>query len=290
MNTTRIFRSAALLAVLCAAQGVFPQNYRIDVKGSMSWERRELRIDTIFDLESAGLRMPTGRSQAEVLADMEFPRLARPTLYAIPVDSSTTVETMVQSGTLSPSDIGAIAASARRSASVLSADLRSLASSYLIDLGSLASGLVRHSKALQPPRTLEMRPTKTYTGIVVYADEELPLHGTRTKAYAEPCFFPKIWDSEMRLIYERNMVDPGTARRSGIVVYAKTDSDPRVAARAGKTPLRVLARGLFGKLPTDPIIDRDDALKILSSDENRALLGEGRVVIVLGAASVGNGL
>ncbi|GAB1481739.1 hypothetical protein MASR2M78_05540 [Treponema sp.] len=52
--------------------------------------------------------------------------------------------------------------------------------------------------------------------------------------------------------------------------------------RVGKDPLRILARSLFGVRATDPIIDRDDALKIISSEENRRLLKEGRLVIVLG--------
>jgi hypothetical protein len=42
-----------------------------------------------------------------------------------------------------------------------------------------------------------------------------------------------------------------------------------------------MARGLFGVLPTDPVIDREDALLILSSENNRKLLNEGRIVIVL---------
>jgi hypothetical protein len=45
--------------------------------------------------------------------------------------------------------------------------------------------------------------------------------------------------------------------------------------------LRIIASGIFGVRPTDPIIDRDDALLIISSENNRRLLREGKVVIVL---------
>jgi hypothetical protein len=45
--------------------------------------------------------------------------------------------------------------------------------------------------------------------------------------------------------------------------------------------LRIIARGVFGARPTDPIIDRDDALLILSTEANRRLLREGRIAIVL---------
>jgi hypothetical protein len=49
----------------------------------------------------------------------------------------------------------------------------------------------------------------------------------------------------------------------------------------GSNPLRIIARGVFGIDPTDPVIDRDDALLILSTENNRRLLREGRVVLVL---------
>lgn len=278
--------AAFAACALLAAPALSALDYRIDVSSSVSWERGELTVRTVFDLASAGLKMPTGRSQAEVFAEMEFPRLARPTIYRIPVDSSTTVESMVESGAIAPAELGAIAAAAARSPAVLSGDQRSLTSSYRIDLRALAASLVKHRRAAAPPRTLEPRATRAYTGIIIYANEELPVHGTRSRSFAAPCFFPKIWDAEMNLLYERNMADPEVARRSGIVHYGSALDEARYADRIGRSPLRILARGLFGMLPTDPIIDRDDAMKIISSDENRALLNEGRVVIVLNEKAI----
>jgi hypothetical protein len=288
MKATGVLKRAVAAAIFFLPfSGSTAMDYRIDVARSISWERQELTISTAFDLASAGLKMPAGRSQAEVFADMEFPRLAQPTLFALPVDSSTTVESMVRSGALTPADISAIASSATRSASVLSGDLRTLTTTYRVDMRALAAGLVKHHQAAQSPKTMMTRPTRPYTGIVVYADEELPVHGTKGSSLASPCFFPKIWDTEMNLIYERNMTDPGIARSSGIAGYGASQDPSAYSARVGKNPLRILARGLFGILPTDPVIDRDDALKILSSEENKALLRDGKVVIVLNDRSLG---
>ncbi|MFA6508340.1 MAG: polymerase, partial [Treponemataceae bacterium] len=263
MNASRALRSAFFAAViLFSGFSTFALDYRIDVKEAISWETYELTVSTVFDLASAGLKLPTGRSQAEVFADMEFPRLARPTLYKIPVDSSTTVESMVEAGTLTPSDVGAVAAAAKRSAAVLSSDLRSLTTTYRIGMRELAASLIKHRNAAQAPKTLEPRPTRAYTGILIYASEELPLHGTHAVAFATPCFFPKIWDSEMNLIYSLNMTDPETAKAKGIVHYGSKLEEDSYTERVGKNPLRILAHGLFGILPTDPIIDHDDAMKI----------------------------
>jgi len=269
----------SLTLLLTAPAGA--QDYRIDLTRSVDWSNWTLDIGVVLNLASAGLKMPAGRSQAEEVADMEFPRLAQPHLFALPVDSSTTVESTMRSGILSIGAIASVAIGAKRSAAWLSPDLKELTTGYRIRILDLVSQLVRHQNAAEAPRTLEPRPSRPYSGILIYASEELPLHGTRTVTRAEPCFFPKVWDSEMNLIYEKNMVEPGIARSRGIVRYGSSMEEESYEELIGTDPLRILARSFFGIRPTDPIIDRDDALKIISSPENRALLKEGRVVIVI---------
>ena len=99
----------------------------------------------------------------------------------------------------------------------------------------------------------------------------------------------------MNLIYERNMVEPSSVSFAGkdgtfMIFYAVADSifrptpsglEGELASLLGPRPLRILARGVFGVTPTDPVIDRDDALKIISTENNRRLLREGRVALVL---------
>lgn len=280
----RIALSAAL--ALVASVGALAQGYRIDLSRSIRWDKLQLEASSALDLASARLKLPTGRSQAEEIADMEFPRLVQPTILALPVDSSSTVEDLIGSGTLTLNDVVSTVSSARRSAPVLSTDLGTLSVSYGIDLHALAARLVRHRHAAEPKRTLDGRATRSYTGIVIYADDALAVHGRHEVVRASACFFPKIWDSDMNLIYERNMVDPEIAIERGIVRYASTreadEGVPALTDLVGPSPLRILASGLFGIRATDPVIDRDDALKITSSEDNRRLLREGRVVIVLG--------
>jgi hypothetical protein len=75
---------------------------------------------------------------------------------------------------------------------------------------------------------------------------------------------------------------------AGEAVFRPTPSgmDEDLEALVGENPLRVIARGVFGVNPTDPIIDRNDALLILSSDENIDLLRQARVVFVLDPAAL----
>jgi hypothetical protein len=103
----------------------------------------------------------------------------------------------------------------------------------------------------------------------------------------------------MSLIYERSMMDPDRARSAAMIRYASPSGvfhptpsglSPELAALVGGNPLRIIARGVYGIRPTDPIIDREDALLILSSEENIRLLREGRVAIVLDQSVLRNPL
>jgi hypothetical protein len=47
--------------------------------------------------------------------------------------------------------------------------------------------------------------------------------------------------------------------------------------------LRVIAREVFGMNPTDVVIDRDDALVILSSEANKRMLRDGRIAFIVQA-------
>jgi outer membrane protein OmpA-like peptidoglycan-associated protein len=91
----------------------------------------------------------------------------------------------------------------------------------------------------------------------------------------------------MNLLYEKNMVDPAIARESGIVEYTADADETAYEDRVGADPLRINARELFGQYRTDPVISKDDALKILSLPENRALLREGKVAILCDKPAMG---
>jgi hypothetical protein len=92
------------------------------------------------------------------------------------------------------------------------------------------------------------------------------------------------------LIFERNTIDPAIGRNKGLVRYTSRESIYRAVPSAmdedlirlvGDNPLRIMARRVFGAVPTDPVIDKEDALLILSSENNRRLLTEGRIAIVI---------
>jgi hypothetical protein len=285
-----VLKKSLGLIFLWMATALYAQDGVIDIGGSVEWDRMEINAAIALDLAKAGIRLPTGRTQAEELIDIEYPRLIQSSLLSIPVDSSSTIGDLIDRGEFSIHQAGLIILSARKVPPSLSPDLAFLSTRYTIDLNRAGAELIRHSRPQEMPRPLIPAPAVPYTGIIIIADTDLPVHGRNTSALPQPCLFPKIWDTGMNLIYERNMIDPDHIQGRGIVRYVPESGvfrpspsgiAPDLISLVGENPLRIIARGVFGIRPTDPVIDRADALLILSSEENRRLLREGRVLMVL---------
>ena len=278
-----------LLAAMFFSDGVWGQDNRIrfNSSGSIDWIREELNAQVDFDLAQAGIRLPTGRFMAEEILGEAYPRLLETYLLSVKVDSNSTIKTLVDRGEIRLEDLDRLCAEAGKIPPNLSPDLFRIIGRYTVSLGKTSAFLNPRRQAVEPPKTLTPLQTNNYTGIIIIASEEIPAHGRRTQVLAEPCLFPKIWDTDMKLIYERNMFGRGD---SLMVRYAVPESifrptpsglDADLAALVGTNPLRILAREVFGIYPTDPVIDRADAMKIISNENNRRLLSEGKVVLVL---------
>jgi hypothetical protein len=274
---------------LCAvfnAVSVFAQE-KIAINGALEWDKQEINAVVSLDMASSGLKLPNGRMQGEALIASEYIRLIRPAILNIQVDSSSTVADLVRRGEWSFLDVENLALQVRAVPPALSPDLSSLLAFYTLAINDISAALIRHQRPSEVPVTLTPVSAPAYTGIVIIAAENLPVYGTRSAALLRPCLFPKIWDTEMKLVFERNMLNP----RAGAMVRYFSMRDifaggpsglsREIAAVVGSRPLRIFAHSIFGIQPTDPIIGREDVLQIISNRENRSLLREGRVAIII---------
>jgi hypothetical protein len=287
-TNTAAARAASILALLLlsGSAALRAQDAGLySVSGSLDWSSYTLKATISLDVGKAGLRLPSGRSQAASMIRDEAPRLLRDKLLSLQVDSRRSLSETIASGDVSLEDITDLLESPQAVTSSFSEDFRYFTSDYSVSLLGILSLLVKHSRASGQSAVLDYRPTKDYSGIVIYVSGELPVHGEFTSDAFSPSIFPRIWDERMNLLLERNMVDPAAARAGGIVAYRQKD-DPRLMEdRVGGDPLRILAVGLFGTSRCDLIIAREDALLIQTSEKNRALLAAGKVIIVVDKAS-----
>ena len=258
-----------------------------DISGVLEWDKMEISAHVSLELKPLGLTLPTGRTQAEELIGAAYVALIRPLILSIPVDSSSFVGDHLAEGTFSLYDAEDYALSARTVPPAMTADMTGMRAAYTISLRGLSARFIKNPRPAAPPRLLVARPATAYTGILIIAGGELPLHGTNRKARTLPCLFPKLWDSAMTLIYDKSMLEsPETV----MVHYAGEESifrdspsglSPELTALVGDRPLRILAREVYGIRPTDLVIDEEDARSVIASEENRELLRQGRVVIIL---------
>lgn len=262
------------------------------VSGALDWESMRIDAELRLDLAVTGIRLPSGRTQAEEALFSEYFDSVQTLILSIRLNSSTVIGDLIDSGDAPPELIDRLTLQAERKAPRYSLDFRTIISSYTIDLKDVGALLVRHGESYGTERLVNPAPVAEYTGIIIIAEDELPVHGRKSSAALRPCLFPKIWDTGMNLIYDGMTTSPGREAVFSMVHYTGIENifrdnpsglSEELRQLVGDKPLRVIARGVFGINPTDPVIDRADAVTILSSEANRRLLNEGRVAFVVRA-------
>ncbi|MDR1362717.1 MAG: polymerase [Spirochaetaceae bacterium] len=289
----RNIRAAVIPFVLFVCVSLEAREIKSSVICSLDWEQMRIDAELSVDLAAAGIRLPSGRTQAEEILFSHYFDRVRPFILSIRLDSSSLIGDLVESGEISPALVDALASQASRQAPKYSLDFQTIGSGYVIDLKNVSSKLAGHKQNTRMTRVINPPPVAEYTGIIIIAQDKLPVHGRKDSEELLPCLFPKIWDTEMNLIYDKGMTKPGWAADFAMVHYTSVDSifqdTPSGLSLAlqeivGNRPLRIIARGVFGINPTDPVIDRVDALTIISSEANKQLLSEGRVAFIAPAA------
>lgn len=248
---------------------------------SVDWIGGTMRAQARLDLAAAGIQLPSGRAEAEQVLESAVPGLVRDTALAIDLDSYRTVADSIDDGTLAIAALDAFLEGGRRLDLALSRDLGTLVATYQWKLADLAALYVRHSSPIELPAADRYLPTRSYTGIIIVVQGTYAVQGEHRSARLSPCLFPRIYDESMTALLERNLQAPDPLRSWGSVAYAAGLDDAVLTARTGGDPLRIMATRLFGSLRTDIVISSSDALRILGSPNNRALIQAGRVVFVI---------
>ena len=240
------------------------------------------RVDSklSLDVEKMGLSLPSAKTTSYQLIKRYMPSLLKNAYLSIVMDSSHRLGDYLARGEIDLTDLNTIMEGGKEKAPVFSHDLSNLILFHSISTNDIAKFFVKHEVSRSPSQPYVSNIGKVYTGILIDARGKLPIHGEYIKDILTPCVFPKIWDTNMGLLYEKNMMAPENLMKRNIVVYSDTLDESLYKDIIGVEPLRIIARGIFGQNRTDPIISVQDSAKFLSRKENLKLLEEGRVVIL----------
>ena len=266
--------------VLCALAFCYGYPSGMESQTVQNWETAQVDSKITIDLNKSGLYLPTDRNAAIRLIQQNRSSLLKNAYLSILVDSSHRIGNYLAEEKISFTDINTVINNGKSTAPILSQELQTAIIYHQNPLQELANLFVKHTAPYTPSFFPFGTASKVYTGILIDARGQLPVHGEYSSEQLNPCLFPKIWNKNMNLIYEKNIVDPDQAKKHSIVLYTGTLDESEYRDRIGTEPLRIIARGVFGDNRTDPIISNEDAERILAKKENIELLRQGKIVIV----------
>jgi hypothetical protein len=263
-----------LASVVCIAQD-------LQVDAATHWDEGALTLEIRAPLQNATTLLPNARSAARRKIHEAAPQLLRETLAPIVVDSRTTVAQAMRRRPELFHAIGGLWDADTAEQTRLDRSLSEYVMHHTVRLfPDLAALFVAHEEGYALPRVLVWEPTIRFTGLVIYAKGEYPVHGEERMDRLQPALFPRLYDERTNLILEKEMMDPPAVLSHGLVAYTDSLDESPFRERIGPNPLRTVAAGLFGSYPTDILIPSDAARKLLVLEENRRVLTEGRILVI----------
>lgn len=253
----------------------------MEVKSKIDWTKNEFISSISLNLEKAKIELPSGKLVASNIIKTKTPMLMKDSILSLYVDSTNYLGDLVQTEDVTLEEITKIIENGHHTPNIISLDGKTISTTDTIKINNISNLMLHHKYPYTPEEPIETVPSRAFSGIIIDARGTIPVHGEYVKSNVYPCFFPQIWDSEMNLIYEKNISDRKKAETDGIVYYHYSDDQSLYEDRIGTDPLYIKATKVYGRNRTDPIIRKKDALKILTVPENKKLLKEGKVVILL---------
>lgn len=277
-------RAAAESADVSPDKALMSSTSRVD------WTKGVFVSDVSLDVVKAGIPMPSGKAVSMNRIQMELPILVKDPLLTLYADDTRTLSDLVLEEKLTLDALTRIIDGSKKTPPYFMNATNVLKTTHTMDLNSIGALLVKHRTPYVQEKPIERISSRPYTGIVIDARGSLPVQGEHVRSKVAPCLFPKIWNEEMTLVYERNMVMPDVAKSSGIVSYLPGQGSKKQTERAGNDPLWISARKVYGVNRCDPVISKEDYLRITTVPANLELLKQGKVVILLDSDMLSHGV
>jgi hypothetical protein len=266
---------------------VFAQQEGLRVSPRVDWEERALILDIGLAVEPKEYD-PDSRFEAEREIRRLLPGLFMAAVVEVPFDSYRLIGDCLKEdqGLFQQLKESALASASKRYSRVRE-DLQEVQVRYRFPFygeNGFAVPLIAHSRPYPMERRLGFVPSRNFSGLVIYAEGELPAHGKDIRQKVRPAVFPTIYDEDMNLVLSVENCDPDQLERWGMVAYTDSEQDSAFLGRVGAAPLRTAARGVFGINATDLLIPNEAVDRLLVREANRDMLAQGRVLIVIDSA------
>jgi len=276
-----------VIPILIFSLIVLPGFGSITAKSNVDWNTGILQLDLTSPVDSRNANPASASTTTTAHIRRMMPQHMLNALLKIQVDSRRTVGTLVQEDPGILRELELLASSAVPSPSRLSQDLSQVRVEFTLQMYPKLLELFIHHQLPNPvPQLFVRQGAGGFTGIVIYAADLLPargetLRGSQVMNYLRPSIFMRMFDENLRTIYEANMVNPAQLKALGSATYTSNFDESPYRERIGTNPLRIVASEIFGATNTDIILSNESVQILLANPQNRRLLQEGRVLIIV---------
>lgn len=286
-----ISRLALVATLLTIVAGLSAQNnaqaQTFTSSARIDWRRGVLEIDITGTTRGLGQNPASAATTVTRNIYNSVSQFVLEALLKIRVDSYRKVSDLVRQDPSLLRRLEALSAEAKALPSRIGTDLASVTVPFTLELfPSLTRLLVHHRSPAPIEQKFQWQGAREYTGIVIFAGEELAHHGEQLRGQQiyetlKPSLFMELFNPDLYPVAEPNRTDPEFLVRWGSAAYTSDFDESPFAERIGRNPLRVLASELFGSEPVDIILNEDIFNVLLFSESNRRILQEARILIII---------
>lgn len=280
-KTAAFLFGIAFIASVLGAKSNSDPDAPLASTSSINWIDKSFTSNITLDINKVGISMPSGKNSAVNAVSSRLPNLIKDPLLTLCVDSSKTLGDYILERKLSLSQIIEIVESGNKTLGYFENKTSLFKMDHKLLLNQIGSLFVKHQSPYTRQKSIEVISSRPYTGIIIDARGKLPVHGEFVEDVAEPCLFPRVWNSNMEIVYERNMMESAGVRTESVCGYDWRDDEKLYKDRVGSDPIHITAKQIFGRNRTDLVISDEDALRIFSEPKNAELLKKGKIVLLL---------
>jgi len=281
IRTFRVF-TITIVILICSILPAWSQEYDIQTGMDLNWETGDIIINTEAFIPASTENLTTARFRISEFIDRSLTEIAAESLDGLYLDSMKTVQNFLKENQTGMTKFDSLSYSGRKVSSSLSLDLSSVKNIYEYNIYTdLMPILISHKNPAPVPPMLNFEPTASFSGIVIYAADPLPLYGEAETGRLNPAVFPSIYDENMNIVASARMTEPEYLHRWGFTGYTSTIDPEIFENRVGLYPFYTTASALFGNNRTDILISEEAAQKILYNEANHRLIREGRILIIV---------
>lgn len=259
----------------------FADEESVTWKKNIDWENNRIEISIKSPLNQSSSTLASSRRKAENWIEDNKTNIFFKNILDIKINSLNSVSEIINTNPEIYYKLDLLAEKMTPDQTVLSTNLAYLDAHYSYPIyPDFVSVFYTGSQHIKKLKKLDHRDYGEFTGLIVYVPESISLHQKSVDGTLTKVLFPRIFDEDMNLILDYTMVEPEFIKRWGMVVYGESFDENIYQSRIGITPLRTIARGLFGKNNSDIIISNEDADMLIGTNNNLNIISQARILIL----------